>query len=99
MEQPADSADRRHDRAAGALPSGDRSSRRPGKAVCRPPDAGIATSIIALIASAGAEAAGVANDATRGLSAITNDVLDDMTVKNEEIADHIRDIEEELDGR
>ena len=63
------------------------------------PDAGIATSIIALIASAGAEAAGVANDATRRLSAITNDVLDDMTVKNEEIADHIRDIEEELDGR
>ena len=63
------------------------------------PDAGIATSIIALIASAGAEAAGVANDATRGLSAITNDGLDDMTVKNEEIADHIPDIEEELDGR
>ncbi|MEV8264587.1 hypothetical protein [Microbacterium sp. NPDC077057] len=61
------------------------------------PDAGIATSIIALIASAGAEAAGVANDATRALSAITHDVLNDMTLSNEEMADEIRDIEEELD--
>ena len=61
------------------------------------PDAGIATSIIALIASAGAEAAGVANDATRALSAITHDVLNDMTFSNEEMADEIRDIEEELD--
>ncbi|OAN39051.1 hypothetical protein [Microbacterium sp. H83] len=61
------------------------------------PDAGIATSIIALVASAGAEAAGVANDATRALSAITNDVLADMTLTNEEMAEEIRDIEEELD--
>lgn len=61
------------------------------------PDAGIATSIIALVASAGAEAAGVANDATRALSAITNDVLNDMTLTNEEMAEEIRDIEEELD--
>ncbi|UTT52701.1 hypothetical protein [Microbacterium maritypicum] len=61
------------------------------------PDAGIATSIIALMASAGAEAAGVANDATRALSAVTHDVLNDLTLSNEEIADEIRDIEEELD--
>lgn len=63
------------------------------------PDAGIATSIIALIASAGAEAAGVANDATRALSAITSDVLNDMTLTNEEMAEEIREIEDDLDER
>lgn len=61
------------------------------------PDGGIASSLIALIASAGAEAAGVANDATRALAAITTDVLNDLTLTNEEMAEEIRDIEEELD--
>lgn len=63
------------------------------------PDAGIATSMIALIASAGAEAAGVANDAARALTAITNDVLEDMTLSNDAIAEQIRDIQDELEER
>ncbi|WP_449283328.1 hypothetical protein [Leucobacter sp.] len=63
------------------------------------PDAGIATSLVAFIASAGAEASGLAADTARALSAIAIDVIDDMSNTDSMIAEQLREVERELDDR
>lgn len=63
------------------------------------PDAGIAASLVAFIASAGAEAAGLAADTARALSAIATDVIEDMSNTDSMIAEQLREVEQGLDDR
>lgn len=61
------------------------------------PDAGIATSLIAFVASAGAEAGGLAVDTSRLLSAVTLEVMDDLNATDSEVAEEFRDLEQEIE--
>ncbi|GAA1318468.1 hypothetical protein ACFSWE_07315 [Leucobacter albus] len=63
------------------------------------PDGGIATSLIAFIAGAGAEAAVISADLARLLSAVTIDVVDDMAATDSQIAAELRDMEQDLESR
>lgn len=60
------------------------------------PDGGIATSFITFIASAGAEASGLAADTARALSAIAIDVIEDLSNTDAEIAAQLKQLEVEL---
>lgn len=61
------------------------------------PDAGIATSLIAFIASAGAEAGGLAVDTARLLNAVTLEVMDDLDATDSQVAEELRDLEQEIE--
>lgn len=61
------------------------------------PDGGTATSLIAFIASAGAEAGGLAVDTTHLLSAVTLDAMDDMNATDEQVAAELRELEQEVE--
>lgn len=62
------------------------------------PDGGIASSMMAFIASAGAEAAGLAANTARLLSAVAMDVLEDMSATDTRIAQELREMEKDLEA-
>lgn len=61
-------------------------------------DGGIASAVIALITSAGAEAVGLAADSTRELAAVAADVLDDLGRTEQEVVETLRDLERQVAG-
>jgi hypothetical protein len=61
-------------------------------------DGGIASAIIGFLVSATAEASGVVSDSYRALAAITVDVLDDMSLTDEQIGDEFESLQHEIDG-
>jgi hypothetical protein len=60
-------------------------------------DGGIASGMIAFIASAGAEASGLVADAHRALAAIALDVLDDASLTEAQMEDQLDDMTEGLE--
>lgn len=62
------------------------------------PNGGTASSMIALIASAAAEASGLAADIVRLLSAITIDVMDDLLATDVDIAEELRTLDQNLEA-
>ena len=60
-------------------------------------DGGIASALIGLIASAGADAAGTSADTPRALVAVALDVLDDFALTDEQVAEQLRDFTEEVE--
>ncbi len=63
-----------------------------------PADGGPASALIGFIAAAGAEAANEVAGAVRLIGAITSDVLSDTMAADEEIAEELSDVEDELEG-
>lgn len=63
-----------------------------------PADGGPASALIGFIAAAGAEAANEVSGAVRLIGAITSDVLSDTMAADEEIAEELSDVEDELEG-
>jgi len=61
------------------------------------PDGGEASALITFIATAGAEAAGVVADTHHALIAVTKDVLADLHLTEDQILEHIRDLETEIE--
>lgn len=57
------------------------------------PDGGLASSLIALITRTGAEAAGVVASSYHAFHAVATDVLDDMSLTEQDIAEELREFE------
>lgn len=57
------------------------------------PDGGLASSLIALITRTGAEAAGVVAASYHSFHAVATDVLDDMSLTEQDIAKELSDFE------
>jgi hypothetical protein len=68
--------------------------RTPGVA-----DGGIASAAIALVTSAAAESVGLAADATRALAAIADDVLDDLSLTEQQVTEALQDLERQVETR
>jgi hypothetical protein len=62
-------------------------------------DGGIASAMIAFLASAAAESSGLVADSYRALVAITNDVLADVSLSEEQVADDLDKVTEEIAER
>lgn len=62
------------------------------------PDGGIASSLIAFIGGAGAEATVLAADTARLLSAVALDVVEDLSATDSRIAEELREMEKDLEA-
>ena len=61
------------------------------------PNGGLASELIAFLTSAAAEAAALAADSTRGVSAIAADIVEDLDLTDAEATEMINDFIDELD--
>jgi len=62
-------------------------------------DGGVASAMIAFLASAAAESSGLVADSYRALAAITDDVLKDVTLSEEQVAADLDKVTEEIEER
>jgi hypothetical protein len=62
-------------------------------------DGGIASAMIGFLVSAGAEAAGLVTDSHRALAAIASDVLDDLSLTEDEAVAELKKLHDEIEKR